>query len=256
MLLDNVVKFCNQMYSSYGDKCGREKEGCNHPSGACSGSCYNCLRQVHYPNDQDGKMLYDCPKMLYHYVCQYSYLYTSELVCAFEYKWDFIERYSYYCVLSLGCGGCADLMALEYLRDKKATFPIAYMGIDVNNLWNPIHSYINNYCTVNGISYKIVYADIFEFFKQYEVPKINIIVIGYLISYLYNTGQIKNIDLLVDYLLNFGGYYWLNLSIYYWLDFFVNYWLYLFCYYWLNILSYYGLNILVNYLLDFFVHNG
>ncbi len=199
MLLDNVVEFCNNMYSSYGDKCGREKEGCNHPSGECSGSCYNCLYQVHFPKRPNEKTLYDCPKMLYHYVCQYSYLYTNELLCAFVYKLSLIEQYPYYHVLSLGCGGCSDLMALEILCGyNQFTIPIAYFGIDVNELWKPIHFYMKEYCKSNEISYKVCYDDIFNYFQCTPIIDANIIVISYLISYLCNTGQIQKVDILAD----------------------------------------------------------
>lgn len=120
MLLENTVQFCDRMYSSYRDHCGCDGGICNRPSGICSGNCYNCLYEIHYPSraTQGAKKDYDCVKMLYHYVCQYSYLYSKELLCAFEHEWDFIKGFPYFHILSLGCGGCADLMALEILRQR------------------------------------------------------------------------------------------------------------------------------------------
>ena len=93
MLIDSVVQFCDEMYSSFGDKCGCENGQCNHPSGECSGSCYNCLYHIHFPDraPENAKKEYDCVKMLYHYVCQYSFLYTTELLCAFDHEWDYIR---------------------------------------------------------------------------------------------------------------------------------------------------------------------
>ena len=89
MLIDDIVDFCDKKYTTYGDKCGCE--GCNHPTGKCSGNCYNCLYHIHFPEraPANAKTLYDCPKMLYHYVCQYSYLYTTELLCAYEEEYDY-----------------------------------------------------------------------------------------------------------------------------------------------------------------------
>lgn len=206
MLLDDVVNFCDNRYSSYGNNCGcGEGKGCNHPSGECSGSCYDCLYQIHYPGRAPGeaKKVYDCPKMLYHYVCQYSYLYTTELICAFNNESNFIKDYPRYNVLSLGCGGCADLMALDFLCcNQETSIPISYIGIDVNNLWNPIHSYIKDYCMMKRIQYEINYCDVFEYFEGWEVTGTNIIIISYLISSLYNTGQIDKIGSLAEALVH------------------------------------------------------
>lgn len=119
MLIDDIVDFCDKKYTTYGDKCGCER--CNHPSGHCSGNCYNCLYHIHFPEraPSNAKTLYDCPKMLYHYVCQYSYLYTTELLCAYEEEYDYLNDYPYFHILSLGCGGCADLMAFEHFESVK-----------------------------------------------------------------------------------------------------------------------------------------
>lgn len=195
MLIDDIVDFCDKKYTTYGDKCGCER--CNHPSGHCSGNCYNCLYHIHFPEraPSNAKTLYDCPKMLYHYVCQYSYLYTTELLCAYEEEYDYLNDYPYFHILSLGCGGCADLMAFEHFyRMHSFVAPISYIGIDVNELWRPINNRTLKYCENNGINYKVRYADVFKCFRQHIVNDTNVIVISYLISYLYNTNQIGVID--------------------------------------------------------------
>lgn len=201
MLLESVVQFCDDQFSHFGDKCGCENGQCNHPSGECSGSCYNCLYHIHYPDraPANAKKEYDCVKMRYHYVCQYSYLYTTELLCAFENEWGFIKDFPYYHILSLGCGGCADLMAFDCLRqEKKFVAPVSYMGIDKNDLWSPIHLSIRDYCRSKNIKFQSHYYDVFDFFKEKNVLDTNIVVISYLISYLYNTNQIAAINSLAD----------------------------------------------------------
>ncbi len=195
MLIDDIVDFCDKKYTTYGEKCGCER--CNHPSGHCSGNCYNCLYHIHFPERAplNSKALYDCPKMLYHYICQYSYLYTTELLCAYEEEHDYLNNYPYFHILSLGCGGCADLMAFEYFYHMHSLeAPISYIGIDVNELWRPINNRTLKYCENNGINYKVRYADVFKCFRQHIVNDTNVIVISYLISYLYNTDQITVID--------------------------------------------------------------
>lgn len=139
--------------------------------------------------------------MLSHYVCQYSYLYASELFCAFDYEWSFLKDFPYFNILSLGCGGCADLMAFEcLLQCKGSIIPLSYMGIDVNNLWHYIHERIRNYCNNNNIGFQMYYNDVFQFFQNNSVKYINIIVISYLFSYLYNTNQTSLINSLADLL--------------------------------------------------------
>lgn len=196
MLVDDIVDFCDKKYTTFGRKCGCGQ--CNHPSGECSGSCYNCLYQIHFPERFSGdiKKLYDCPKMLYHYVCQYSYLYTTELLCAFNEEKDYLVDYPYFHIVSLGCGGCADLMAFEYFyRRNDLNAPIAYFGVDVNELWRPINNRIAKYCEGQSIRYKVRYDDAFKYFRQGTVKDANVIILSYLISYLYNTNQIPVIDL-------------------------------------------------------------
>lgn len=196
MLLDKLVNFCDKRYSAYKNECGCESGTCNHPEGKCSGSCYECLYHVHFPDraPTNAKRIYDCKKMLYHYVCQYSYLYTTEILCGFDYKWEFIKDFSTYNILSVGCGGCADLMAMEcLLREKGANKKISYCGVDINNLWMDIHDEVKNYCNENNMFCEMHYEDAFTFFPQHSLSKINVIVISYFISYLYNTNQIDKI---------------------------------------------------------------
>lgn len=198
MLIDEIVNYADIEYSAFGDCCGNGV--CNHPSGQCSGSCYNCLYHIHYPGKAplNSKTLYDCPKMLLHYVCQYSYLYTKEIIYALIEEHDFIQNFPYFHVLSLGCGSCADLMALEVYCDKaRIQIPISYVGIDVNPLWEPIHLEIQEYCQEHDIRFQTQYSDVFDRFQETGINDTNVIVISYLISYLYNTNQIRQIDSLV-----------------------------------------------------------
>lgn len=200
MLINEIVQYCNNRYLAYGDSCGNTT--CTHPSGQCSGSCYNCLYHVHFPNraPANSKTLYDCPKMLCHYVCQYSYLYATELFCAFQNELDFLIDYPYFHILSLGCGGCADLMGFEYfMQHNNLDAPVSYIGIDINDNWEDVHNAISDYAANNNIRFKIpFYEDVFSVFRERDIHQTNIIIISYLISYLYNSGQINQIDELVD----------------------------------------------------------
>lgn len=207
MLLDYLIEFCDKEYSAFGTNCGCNMRECNHPSGKCSGSCYNCLYQIHFPGRFDGiiKKQYDCTKMLYHYVCQYSYLYTTEILWALSEERKYIKKFPYYHILSLGCGGCADLMAFDYLFNRNIIqIPISYLGFEINTLWQPIHNQIQKYYKNNDmIKFKIPgYNDVFKCFKDTPLSNANIIVISYLISYLYNTNQTGQIDSLAENIAN------------------------------------------------------
>jgi hypothetical protein len=86
-------------------------------------------------------------------------------------------------------------MAFDSLMaDKRINIPVSYIGLDKNALWTPIHQRIHEYCSNGNVSFNVRYADVFEYFKKYYVPGSNIIVISYLISHLYNTNQIAEIN--------------------------------------------------------------
>ena len=205
MLIDDIVDFCNKKYITFGDKCGNSE--CTHPTGECSGSCYDCLYEIHYFDGDKckHKSLYDCPKMLYHYVCQYTLRYASEILYALKEEGSFLSGFETINMMSIGCGGCPDLMAMEkLLYDDGMTIPLAYKGYDVNPLWLPVHNRVQRYCKDNDIVTDIKFKreDAINYFSKFYSKNTNVIVISYLISYLYNTPQKKEIldffDRLID----------------------------------------------------------
>lgn len=203
MLIDTIVDFCDKKYTTLAEKCGNDK--CTHPSGKCSGSCYNCLHQIHENfydaklRKKDEKLVYDCPKMMYQYVCQFSYLYSSEIQHAFIEKKDYLKDYPYFHILSLGCGAGVDLMAFEsFYKNEKLDKPISYLGIDNNDNWDNVQRKIEKYCDENSIKRKFLCDDAFRILRSNAIHDANVIVISYMISYLYNNGQIKEIDKFID----------------------------------------------------------
>lgn len=188
MLIDEVISFSDKKYQAYGanGNCGN----CNHPSGKCSGSCYQCLYDIHYSEADKGKIckrLYDCERMLYHYVCQYSYVYASEILYAYRAHAGFLSEFEKFNLLSIACGGCPDLMALEKFRNEyKLEKEIAYKGIDINRNWSNIHSCIKIYCDSNAIKRSFFSEDVFSVFKENYSAGANIYVMSYFVSYLYN----------------------------------------------------------------------
>lgn len=203
MLIDDIVDYCNKKYNTLGDKCGNGV--CSHPTGKCSGSCYDCLYQIHYFNSSqcDKKSLYDCPKMLYHYVCQYTLRYASEILYALKDETSFLSTFDNINMMSIGCGGCPDLMAMEkFMYDNGIMAPLSYNGYDVNPLWLPVHNRVKGYCAINGIISRFMREDAINYFSKFYSLNTNVIVISYLISYLYNTPQKKEILAFFDRLID------------------------------------------------------
>ena len=142
MLIDNVVEYCNNKYSSKDSSC--VCEDCNHHD--CPGSCKDCLEQIHYPHRvPNGKKDYDCQNLVDFYVCDYTFKYASEILYLLR-KSEAIRNIQKYHIMSIGCGACPDLMAFErYVSETDENKTISYIGVDKNKLWKPVHGIINSY---------------------------------------------------------------------------------------------------------------
>lgn len=189
-LISRVVRHCNDEYLTL------ECDDCVHIGGCpgeCEGNCKNCLEEVHYPGRHPkGKKDYDCNKMLDFYVCDYSAKYSSEILYLMR-ESEALKQIEDYHVLSIGCGGCPDLMAFEkYCHQNSYDKSVSYIGIDVNEKWKPIHEVIKSYKTGTLRKTQFIYMDAVT--EDCNIEKVNVIVLQYVISHFYNTGQIGKID--------------------------------------------------------------
>lgn len=181
-LLEKMIEYCDQMYSDYQcDEC----TGHN-----CTNKCKDCLDDIHFHTNRIRRS-YDCEKLLYYYLCRYSYKYCSEIIYALE-KID-SSRYPFFNILSLGCGGAADLMAFDCCTDGDDD--IYYHGVDINTYWNDIHSKISEIYPHASFTT--------GFDVRTDIPSLrnegyNVIIIEYLISYLYSQDSTVVIDLFDD----------------------------------------------------------
>lgn len=155
MLIDTIVEYCHNKFSNLDCKACSYKEHCPN-------DCAKCLHYIHSPSSAPEKRTYDCERMACHYVCKYSHKYTSELVYALEQLKDIKEREKLN-VLSIGCGPCTDLFALDYLNEKKIySFEnLEFRGVDLKPLWKDIHDRIQVESTGN-YKVKYYYRDIFD----------------------------------------------------------------------------------------------
>ena len=189
-LFDTVVNYCHNQYIL--NDCNRcDYNGCC-PGNPC-GNCKQCLEEVHYPSRYpSGRKDYECDRMLYFYVCDYAEKYGSEMLYLMR-KSKALEEIEKYHVLSIGCGSCPDLMALErYCSEEAYTKSISYVGIDVNERWNIIHKRIENYNSNIIKKVQFRYYDAVD--DDYTISNTNVVVLQYVISHLYNNGQIEQVN--------------------------------------------------------------
>lgn len=196
MLIDEIVDFCDTRYSSQNAAC--VCTDCNHQD-KCSGSCKQCLEEVHYPNRYPlGKKDYDCCNLIDYYVCDYTHKYASEMLYLLR-ESEALKRIKKYHVMSIGCGGVPDLIAFEkYISEMGGEKTISYFGIDKNELWQPIHDLISGYSNTIIKKVRFKNADAIKFFNQHSVESTNVLVLQYVISHFYNTNQISIINSFYD----------------------------------------------------------
>ena len=188
-LIDQVVDYCDKKYQSEccSDDCKK--------IALCNENCKNCLDDLHYHCNRIRKT-YDCQRLLYYYICRYSHKYCSEMLYALE-NVNF-DDYPYLHILSLGCGGAADLMAFDIMNYPK---DISYIGLDNNHLWEDIHKKIGELYHGGKVCFDSQ-KDVMQYFTEHILTDCNVIVIEYLISYLYNREKSYLIEELFNNLVN------------------------------------------------------
>ena len=129
-------------------KSNKNCEDC--PSGGyCPKSCNSCLRYIHFPHELPNgapQRHYDCHNMLDTYVCNFACKYASEIAYPLR-EISSLAAKKELNVLSIGCGPCTDLLAIDYLKQTgifnyKA---LCYVGVDINKTWQCIHEDIKKY---------------------------------------------------------------------------------------------------------------
>lgn len=80
MLIDEITNSCHNEYMN----CVCREEWCTHKD-SCSGGCKQCLEEIHYPSRySNGKRDYDCQRLIYFYMCDYTFKYASEMWYLYE----------------------------------------------------------------------------------------------------------------------------------------------------------------------------
>ena len=189
-LFDKLIDYCHNQYIMTACAQCDHRGGC--PNINC-GNCKQCLEEVHFPNKHSGgRKDYDCERMINFYVCDYAEKYASEMLYLIR-KSKSLEQIDDYHVLSIGCGSCPDLMALErYCIETGSSKTISYVGVDVNELWKPIHGQIESYHSAIIRKKQFLYYDAVT--DNRPIKEANVIILQYVISHFYNNGQISQVN--------------------------------------------------------------
>jgi len=188
-LMQQLATHCNQHFKKC-DDCGK----CTHPSGKCSGSCADCLKEIQY-HRPDGRTEYDCKNMLRYYTCHTIWKRCSEMMYALD-TLD-LSKYPRFKILSIGCGAAPDLIAFGQMADGKK---ISYHGVDIAAKWKDIHDFIARKADADvDFERRDIYAMLDEVTAVKALHSTyNVLVLQYMIAGHIYSDRAERIDSLFD----------------------------------------------------------
>ena len=167
----------------------------------CPHDCGRCLHYIHTPDKAPAPRKYDCGRMCDYYVCKYSHKYMSELYYALRGLKD-LKNINNLKVLSIGCGPCTDILALDYLK-KHGLYnynSIEYRGVEIDtNIWKRIYADIKEIAP-DTYDINIINADACSYVDQLleQEWKPNLIVFQYVFSDMQKHSQEEKIMHLLE----------------------------------------------------------
>lgn len=193
-MLNELVRLCDERYQSH------HCEECSYDI-YCPNDCEKCLKYIHYPQDAPAERKYDCKRMMDYYVCKYAHKYTSELIYAFSMLRD-LRNKRHLNVLSIGCGPCTDLFALNYLNNK-GTYnytTIDYRGVEINTeIWSNIYNDIVDIIP-RSWSFEVIPEDICDYIDilLQQDWKPDLVVMQYVFSDMHKHTQPQVITAMIS----------------------------------------------------------
>lgn len=201
MLINNLVYECDGRYSKNKDSCQCEyckREICNESN------CAECLRKIHYPEKDSEKRIYDCVNMADYYYCRYSYRYASEVVYGLRQFRD-IMKLDTLKVMSVGCGPCTELAAIDYLHQNRELNykKLEFRGIDpLKNMWKYIWEDIDEYYQGQVKFYERDILELVDIIVEKKwIP--DLIIFQYVFSDMYKKNSAEEIRRFIDKLAKF-----------------------------------------------------
>lgn len=196
MLLYELVEKCSDRneYKNKHDQC----VNCSYES-YCLGDCQICLKYVHYPQNAAVPRKYDCVHMADYYYCKYAYKYASEIVYGLSCFND-IRHKKKLKVMSVGCGPCTELAAIDYLKKQGVLNyeELQYRGIDpLKKVWNRIWNDIIEYFGVGINFYSNDILELVDIIVRHSwVP--NVLIFQYVFSDMYKHSNVAEIIQFID----------------------------------------------------------
>jgi hypothetical protein len=158
---------------------------CTQCNNDCPGDCESCLEAIHF-NKTNRR--YDCPNLVYYYVCKYIHKYSSEIDHLFA-SLKSLRTFTEYSVISIGCGPCTELAGLyNYLSRTSSGRPVSYVGFELNYLWQPVHNEIDAVLANSPfpVTTRFIYGDAIKLVRRLNKDQIewrpNLLILQYVIS--------------------------------------------------------------------------
>lgn len=201
MLINDLIYECDERYSQNKDSCQCEYckcETCNESN------CAECLRKIHYPEKDSEKRTYDCVNMADYYYCRYSYRYASEVVYGLRQFRD-IMKLDTLKVMSVGCGPCTELVAIDYLHQNGELNykKLEFRGIDpLKNMWKYIWEDIDEHYQGQVKFYERDILELVDIIVEKKwIP--DLIIFQYVFSDMYKKNSAEKIRRFIDKLAKF-----------------------------------------------------
>ena len=205
MLLYDLIEKC-----SYRDEYQKEHEQCEDCSygDCCPRDCQSCLQYVHFPQNAPAPRKYDCIHMADCYYCKYAYKYASEMVYGLSCFAEIRDKKKLK-IMSVGCGPCTELAAVDYLRNEGVLNydQLDFRGIDpLGEVWQPIWNDIIDYFGDGIRFYPNDILQLVDIIVQKKwVP--DVLIFQYVFSDMYKHSDEKQIVQFIDKLASFLNSY-------------------------------------------------
>lgn len=172
--------------------------GCTYGAN-CPHDCATCLQYIHFPDRAPERRQYDCTHMADYYYCKYSFRYASEIVYGLRQIADIKDKRNLK-VMSVGCGPCTELAAIDYLRQRGELQydTLEFHGIDpLSQVWDNIWKDIKDYFGGGIEFYPNDVLDLVDIIiKKQWIP--DVIIFQYVFSDMYKNNTQKDIEEFIE----------------------------------------------------------
>lgn len=201
MLLYELVERCH--YRNGNEITHEQCVDCSYGDD-CPHNCLECLEYVHFPQKAPKPRTYDCAHMADCYYCKYSFRYASEIVYGLKQFADIREK-KHLKVMSVGCGPCTELAAIDYLHriNELHYETLEFRGIDpLRKVWKHIWGDIQNELGRGVRFFDRNVLELVDIIIEHNwVP--DLIIFQYVFSDMYKHHEQNDIEVFIEKLATF-----------------------------------------------------